>query len=160
SVAWYDHPSRWPVELTATGPAAWQRVTKGETPQRVPVPAAGVSAIKQSGGSISFHVRRLGTPVLVKTSYFPDWQARGASGPWRATPNLMVVIPTSHTVTLTYGSDGIDNLGLIVSGLALVALLAGVVVRRRRPGHHGARAPDPGRPRVRPPGRADGPGRS
>ncbi len=39
-------------------------------------------------------------PVLVKVSYFPNWHASGADGPWRVTPNLMVVVPTSHDVTL------------------------------------------------------------
>ena len=58
----------------------------------------------QTDSSISFHVSRVGTPVLVKVSYFPNWHANGADGPWRVTPNLMVVVPTSHDVTLTYGS--------------------------------------------------------
>ena len=45
----------------------------------------------------------MGTPVEVRVSYFPNWKASGADGPWRVAPNLMVVVPTSHDVTLTYG---------------------------------------------------------
>ena len=40
-------------------------------------------------------------PVLVKMSYFPNWQVSGASDIYRVTPNLMVVVPTSNHVTLT-----------------------------------------------------------
>jgi hypothetical protein len=94
-----------------------------------------VTAVKQTDSSISFRVSRLGTPVLVKVSYFPNWHASGADGPWRATPNLMVVVPTSHDVTLTYARSAADNLGqlLTVVGLvALVGLLVVPAVRRRR----------------------------
>ena len=71
---------------------------------------------------ISFDVDRTGSPVLVKTSYFPNWQATGANGPWRVAPNLMVVVPTSRHVELHYGFTPVDNLGRVVS----VAALAGV----------------------------------
>ena len=36
-------------------------------------------------------------PVVVKTSYFPNWEVQGAEGPYRLAPNLMVVVPTSTT---------------------------------------------------------------
>ena len=71
-------------------------------------PATTVSDVRQTDGSISFHVDRVGTPVEVRVSYFPNWQASGADGPWRVAPNLMVVVPTSHDVTLTYGSVPAD----------------------------------------------------
>jgi hypothetical protein len=63
--------------------------------------------------------------VLVKTSYFPNWQAIGADGPWRVTPNLMVVVPTSTHVELHYGYTPVDNAGRLatVAGLAAVGAL-------------------------------------
>jgi uncharacterized membrane protein len=61
--------------------------------------------------------------VLVKISYFPNWHASGANGPYRVTPNLMVVVPTSHDVTLTYGSSPADTLGLLATLIGLVALV-------------------------------------
>jgi len=64
----------------------------------------------------------------VKVSYFPNWQAFGAEGPWRVTPNLMLVVPTSHDVTLHYGTSPANFVGLVLTGLGLVAL---VVVGRR-----------------------------
>src|ERR1039457_5641732 len=79
--------------------------------------------------SISFHVDKVGVPVLVKISYFPDWHASGAEGPWRAEPNLMVVVPTSHNVVLSYGSSGPGDLGAFLTFIGVIALVA--LVRRR-----------------------------
>ncbi len=75
--------------------------------------------------------------MLVKVSYFPNWHASGAEGPWRVTPNLMVVVPTSHDVTLTYGGSAADDVGLLATLIgigALVALFVVPSVRRWRPG--------------------------
>jgi hypothetical protein len=137
SVAWYDNPSRWAVELTAGGLPGWPRVTASGSrhPPSVRVPVTTVSRVRQTADSVSFHVSRVGTPVLVKVSYFPNWQATGARGPWRATPNLMVVVPTAHDVTLTYGTTRANDLGVACTAagvLALIALGALAMVRTRR----------------------------
>jgi hypothetical protein len=137
STTWYDDPKAWRVELAADGPKAWPRVTAATAthPPVRPVPTARVSHIEESTDSISFHVSRVGTPVLVKTSYFPDWHASGADGPWRVTPNSMVVVPTTRTVTLTYTTSGPQELGLALSAagaLALVGLAGWPWLRRRR----------------------------
>ena len=136
STSWYADPSRWAVELAQSGPASWPRVQIGDRkPPVEPVPTTTVSAIRQTDSSISFHVSKLGTPVLVKVSYFPNWHASGATGPWRVTPNLMVVVPTSHEVTLTYGRSTSDDLGDACSVLALLGLVAvgaAAVYRRRK----------------------------
>jgi hypothetical protein len=68
-------------------------------------------------------------PVQVAVSYFPSWHVTGAVGPWRSEPNLMVVVPTSHNVTLTYGASGPDKVGMVLSLFGVVAL--GVLVWRR-----------------------------
>jgi uncharacterized membrane protein len=72
----------------------------------------------------------VGTPVLVKVSYFPNWQASGATGPYRVTPNLMVVVPTAHNVVLHYGASLANRVG---QGLTIVgvAALCTVVIRAR-----------------------------
>ena len=91
----------------ADGPAGWERVPAGDTkPTVVPEPTTVVSDVSQTDSSVSFHVDRVGTPVEVKVSYFPNWQANGAQGPWRVAPNLMVVVPTSHDVTLALRQFG------------------------------------------------------
>jgi uncharacterized membrane protein len=100
-------------------------------PAAVPEPATTVSHIVQTDSSISFHVSRIGTPVEVKVSYFPNWKATGAEGPWRSAPNLMVVVPTSHEVTLHYGSSPGDEIGQAISVLSLVAVVVLAVIGRR-----------------------------
>ncbi|MGH9081879.1 MAG: hypothetical protein ACRDWN_00900, partial [Acidimicrobiales bacterium] len=139
SVSWYQDPARWDVELAAGGEPSWPRVTAAGAahPPAVRVPATTVSRIRRSTGSISFRVSRTGTPVLVKVSYFPNWRAAGADGPWRATPNLMVVVPTRHRVTLTYGTTGVNDLGDGLTALGLLALVAAGIggwARSRRRG--------------------------
>ena len=137
SIAWYLDPSRWDVVPTAGGPASWARIPASDTtPTAVPEPTVHVSDITTSAtdGSISFHVDRTGVPVVVKVSYFPNWQAIGAEGPWRAAPNLMVVVPTSHEVVLHYGTTGVDVAGWVITagGVAGLGLLVAVGWRARR----------------------------
>jgi hypothetical protein len=43
----------------------------------------------------------------------------------------MVVVPTSHDVTLTYGRSTADDLGLLLTLLAAAAAIVLVVVDRR-----------------------------
>ena len=43
---------------------------------------------------ISFRTDAIGVPHLVKVSYFPNWQATGAEGPYHAGPSFMMVVPT------------------------------------------------------------------
>ncbi|HXQ62668.1 MAG TPA: hypothetical protein VN796_10060 [Acidimicrobiales bacterium] len=127
---WYADPARWNQQLVAGGPASWTRTARPSSPPPGrPLPAVHVSDVKVGIDTVSFHVDRTGVPVAVGVSYFPNWQATGATGPWRAEPNLMVVDPTSHDVTLTYGSTGADHLGLV---LTIVGILVLVVLIRRR----------------------------
>jgi hypothetical protein len=87
-----------------------------------------VSNIKVTDDRISFDVDKVGQPVLVKMSYFPNWQAAGAKGPYRVTPNQMVVVPTSRHVSLHYGYTPVDALGYV---LTLLGIAAAVVLARR-----------------------------
>ena len=137
SESWYLHPSRWSVYEAQSGPKSWARVSPTATnlPQ-VPLPPVQVSGVKQTNQSVSFNVDRTGVPVLVRVSYFPNWHVTGAKGPYRVTPNLMVVIPTANHVSLNYGYTPVDWAGLILSilGLGVVGYLwkAGPVTYRNR----------------------------
>ena len=84
----------------------WTRVPVGTTAvPSVPEPATTVSDVRQTDAGVSFHVDRVGAPVEVRISYFPNWHGhRGARARTGSAPNLMVVVPTSNDVTLTYGN--------------------------------------------------------
>jgi len=128
---WYDDPAQWSTELVAAGPSSWPR-TRGLPAATDPTPSlppVRVSAIRTTDDEISFHVDRTGVPVLVRVSYFPAWHATGAAGPWRAEPNLMMVVPTSHDVTLHYGSTGAGRVGELFLIIGLVVVI--VLLRRR-----------------------------
>ena len=100
-------------------------------PVREVVPAE-VSDVRRDDHSISFTVDRTGVPVLVRTSYFPNWQASGAEGPYRVTPNLMVVVPTEHRVRVEFGRSPVELLAGAVS-LSALALVLWQALRRRGP---------------------------
>lgn len=141
---WYDTPSAWDVYLAATGPSNWARVPYGAT--NLPVkhePPTKVTHVVEHNSRLSFDVSRTGVPVVVTVSYFPNWQVKGAKGVYRVSPNLMAVVPTSHHVTLYYGTTPVDYEGWAMSLLAL----AGLVVLARRPQALMAsvRRPSPGR---------------
>ncbi|MGB3055209.1 MAG: hypothetical protein WBB52_10180 [Acidimicrobiales bacterium] len=120
-----------PIPEDLRGPVGWVRQQLGltGTMDRVPdlprqkLPSVEVSDIVSDRSSISFRVSRPGVPVLVKTSYFPNWVAEGADGPYRVTPNLMVVVPTSTEVKLEYSRTPIDLAATFMSLLGLVGLL-------------------------------------
>ncbi len=138
AVNWFAGPN-WPVELAKSGPASWPRVTSGTNLPLTPVTPAKVTSVRRNDDRISFDVDRIGTPVLVRTSYYPDWVAEGAKGPYRVAPNQMVVIPTSHHVRLRYGRTPVELFGSALTLLGLGGFTAlillpplPVAARRRR----------------------------
>ncbi|HLI15779.1 MAG TPA: hypothetical protein VKV23_06990 [Acidimicrobiales bacterium] len=147
AIRWYQSEADWPVVLARQGAPSWPRA--GRTSLVAPgaarrVAPTAVSHVRRGTDELSFDVSRLGEPVLVRVPYFPNWQARGADGPYPVTPNLMVVVPRAHHVLLTYGTTGIDWVarGASALGIAGLALLwradaAGPRRRRRRPAGDG-----------------------
>ncbi len=143
SLSWYQNPARWSVVPTSGGPAAWPRVPGTDTaPRTVPEAPTAVSSVSTSNNTVRFHVSRIGTPVEVKVSYFPNWKVSGAMGPWRTASNMMVVVPTSHDVVLQYGTSRADRIGWTLTAAGVVALFAlgwwTLRTRRLRRGRAGA----------------------
>jgi hypothetical protein len=136
---WFLTASRWDRLLAMSGPASWPHSTSATSlPPTRAEPRTTVSDIVTGTQSMSFSVSRLHVPVEVKISYFPRWQVSGALGPYRVSPNVMVVIPTSHHVVLTYGATSGQLAGDIATELTvLLSLGAGFVALRRRIRHQG-----------------------
>ena len=115
--------------------STWPHTTSPARTNVVALPKVTVTGVAVGVSSIRFHVDRVGVPVMVRTSFYPRWHAEGASGPYRVSPNLMVVIPTSNAVVLSYGSSSATNVGVVITlaaiALAVVVVLAGQVRRRR-----------------------------
>ncbi|HEX9969721.1 MAG TPA: hypothetical protein VGB03_06250 [Acidimicrobiales bacterium] len=125
AVAWYQDPTRWDVPLAASGPEEWRRVEGADPdPPRRAVEPVRVSGIEEHDQAIEFDVDRVGVPVLVKASYFPNWKVSGARGVWRVTPNHMVVIPTDTHVRLHYGYTPVDASAWALTLLGAAGLVA------------------------------------
>ena len=142
-----DGPESWPrmdlADLEAPSvetPSVADRVSEmrrlsqllPEQAPRVKVEPTQVSDIRRDNHSISFSVDRVGSPVLVRTSYFPNWSVSGADGPYRVTPNLMVVVPTSHDVDLSYGRHLVQWVAAAITLVGLAAAVWGLTRTRRR----------------------------
>ncbi|WP_419841935.1 glycosyltransferase [Candidatus Poriferisodalis sp.] len=150
---WWNDPQAWDVPIAADGPPHWARVSllppldpDGPPSESLPrfspalrqaLPSVRVDNIDMGRDWLSFSVDQTGVPVLVKMSYFPNWSAHGADGPYRVTPNWMVVIPTDERVELTYGNTAVEYLAWATTLLGAVALVFMAVrppgqFRRRR----------------------------
>jgi uncharacterized membrane protein len=139
NTTWWLDPKLWGTVAATTGPSNWPSASSITTMDtKTTLPKVTVSDVKVGLQSISFHVSRIGVPVLVKISYFPRWHATGATGPYRVSPNLMVVIPTSRDVSMVYGSTPLLTVSNYISDL--VALAGAVTlyfyVRRRLRARH------------------------
>jgi hypothetical protein len=85
-----------------------------------------------------FFLKVIGVPVVVKISYFPNWKVEGAEGPWRIAPNLMVVVPTSQDVRLSFERSWIDVLAYVLTFIGIALLF---VWRRLGDVHHATELP-------------------
>ncbi len=149
--SWFQHPETWTAPIADDGPSEWQRievavdeskregepnsnnrrvdVVKPATPlTQVPLEPVVVSNVNIGEESVRFSVDKVGVPVLVRVSYFPNWKVDGAEGPYRVAPNMMVVIPTSTDVNMHYGWNMLDYVAYLLS----FAGIAWIVVTRRR----------------------------
>jgi hypothetical protein len=113
AVPWFADATALDRPLTADGPDSWQHATQenARNASKKALPPVAVSNIRATDDSIEFDVSRTGVPVMVKASYFPNWEVEGATGPYRATPNFMVVVPTSRHVKLVYGTTKAEWVG-------------------------------------------------
>lgn len=135
AAGWWNTPAALDRPIAAGGPSSWARVPQDRafTAPRRRLPAVRVTDVHQGDDSVSFRVSRTGVPVVVRTSYFPNWEADGANGPWRLTPNFMVVVPTSRTVTLHYARTKAEWIGIGLSALGVAGVVGLVVWRPRDP---------------------------
>jgi hypothetical protein len=145
--SWFQHQDEWAAMPADDGPDEWQRISVGidltrregvpgelgrrvdivtpvEQIEPVALPAVTISNVDIQQQSMSFDVDQVGVPVLVRVGYFPNWNASGADGPYRVGPNMMVVVPESTHVELSYGRSLVDwfTILLTLAGIGLCIL--------------------------------------
>jgi hypothetical protein len=128
---WYGSMDLLDHVVVTEGPDDWPRVSHVEdlVPTSTDVDPEAVSNVVTSNQEVSFDTTAIGVPHLVKVSYFPNWTVSGAEGPYRATPSLMVVVPTESHVTLRFHNTWAENLGNALTVIGLLGL-AFVAIRR------------------------------
>ena len=130
NIEWFSDLGSLDVPLASDGPAGWDRSSDVSDLPRTPQEDGGrVFPSEVDHDAISFETDAVGAPHWIKTSYFPNWRAQGALGPYIASPSLMLVIPTQERVSLTYERTWAEWTGLALSFLAVVLL---IVPRTRR----------------------------
>jgi hypothetical protein len=150
-MSWFQNKQDWAALPAASGPSEWQQIDAnldstrrdglpGQTARSVdivvpatpidivPLERVTITNVKIGQSDVRFNVDKVGVPVLVRVSYFPNWNVSGAKGPYRVAPNMMVVIPTSNDVHLSYGRSSVD---FFAYALTLVGLFVAFKIRRR-----------------------------
>ncbi len=146
-MSWFQHQDEWAAIPADNGPADWQRIdlqvdtsrsdglAPGASGRKIDVvqpvqpikpkalQAVTVSNVHLGDQDLRFTVDQIGVPVLVKISYFPNWHASGAEGPYRIAPNLMVVVPTSTNVHLTYERSNLDYFAYLLTFIGIAMLI-------------------------------------
>ncbi len=143
--SWFQNGEEWAALPAADGPDSWQRIdveidldrrlgVPGSdsrsvdvvvpTSEIVPVPldVITISDVEVGDETVSFRVDRPGVPVLVRVSYFPNWKVSGADGPYRVAPNMMVVVPTSTEVSMSFEPSLVDRSAYVLTLGGFVAL--------------------------------------
>lgn len=160
--SWFQNRETWPAIPVDEGPDDWQRVTASIVQEQriepfddqrrkvdyvapdgglIPteLPDVTVTDVEIRQQSLSFSVDEVGVPVIVKVSYFPNWEVSGAEGPYRAGANHMIVIPTSNDVEMTYDARG--GLDWFFYFMTVVGIGLCFLWRRRGDVHHAGPTP-------------------
>lgn len=144
ALAWYDEIDTLDRWIVAEGPEDWPRFEEilGPYDDGLPLDTANaaVSDISIEDHRVSFSTTAVGVPHLVKTSYFPNWKATGAEGPYRAAPSLMIVVPTQEDVSLEFRRTWTENVGTVLTVLAIAFVWWWFSQRRRQRSGAGPKA--------------------
>jgi 6-pyruvoyl-tetrahydropterin synthase related domain len=140
---WLDTPLAFASKSDPSARAAF--ADPGKLPvtslPRQPLAHPGTIPSTMTNQEIDFTTDRIGEPHIVKVSYFPNWHAVGAKGPWLLSPGLMVVVPTQAHVRLVYGDTPVETTGKALTGLGLAILVLPLLPGRVRRLASGIRPP-------------------
>ncbi len=106
-------------------------------PDLFPFDGTPVTIEEWSNHRIRFHTTAVGRPHLIKTSFFPNWQVRGAGTThvYMVSPAFMLLVPNQASVELVYGhtvADRLGHLGTLAGFLILAGWMVAWLVASRR----------------------------
>ena len=128
SLAWFERLDLADLWVVAEGPpgSEWRAVSSPSEVRPVVLPnrEGSVSDIVVEDHRISFATEAVGVPHLVKVSYFPNWKAAGAEGPYLVAPSLMLVVPTESEVVIEFQNTWAEWFGwaLTLGGIAALSV--------------------------------------
>ena len=139
ALEWYGDVDSFDEWLVADGPDSWPRITSVGVGTRPRIATTGeVSNIALEDHRIEFDTTAIGVPHLVKVSYFPNWRADGADGPYRAAPSLMIVVPTQEHVVIEFRDTWSETLGRFITFASMLGVVTWALVSKRRRARPGA----------------------
>ena len=115
AAGWWSKPQNLDRPLAASGPAGWQRATAAPAPSVTPragcPPVRSPTCTRPTTTSASTSPRTGRARWWCGRRTTRTGRRTGADGPWRLSPNLMVVVPTAHDVTLHFARSGAEKVG-------------------------------------------------
>ena len=127
SLAWFDALYLADLWVTAEAPPemGWRQVSETSQLRSIPLPTYKdvVGDVEIADHRISFTTTAVGVPHLVKVSYFPNWNATGAHGPYLVAPSLMLVVPTDTRVVIEFQNTWAEWAGWAATAFGAIFLL-------------------------------------
>lgn len=116
-----------PVWVARSADVAGQPFAVGE-PSAAPAAVAprsssGALQVSMTSERIVVTGARPGEPLLVRVSYHPRWQSTSGERVWLAGPGFMLVVPDGDRLELTFGESPWTMGGVVLSAIALAALV-------------------------------------
>jgi hypothetical protein len=131
ALKWYSNPELFETPILDANHAEelkskYQTIDKSlkGSYEKRPTVRSAIYNVKLTDDEISFATDAIGMPHLVKVSYFPNWTATGADGPYLVSPSIMMVIPRAKYVVLSYEDTPSDTAGKTISTIAWIGVLA------------------------------------
>jgi uncharacterized membrane protein len=131
---WFRDASMLEVPLAEYGPDDWPAISSFEKGiPKIPTEDRGKpSQVSVDHDRIEFRASAVGVPHIVRVSFFPNWRAYGALGPYPISPSMMVVVPTQNQVRIAYDRTWAEWVGIGITVWVVVTLSVRFLWRRTR----------------------------
>ena len=113
AVPWFNDPAALDRPLAAAARRRGHAPTRSRRRARAeaPLPAARSRTSRPTSRRSSFDVSRTGVPVMVKTSYYPNWRPRAPTGRGGPRRTSWWSCPPAKHVALTFGTTTAEWVG-------------------------------------------------